>query len=131
MSGDTDDTVYVVAFSEDGRFLMVYNPKRKGWEMPGGHVREGEGREDAVIRECLEESGYPVDIAAMRDLGYCRVFAAMVCGPRREGCEMRSELFDDLPSELAFSRDEYLMVVPWAEDALVERGYLTRKRTPI
>ena len=34
MNGDTDDTIYTIAF-KDGLFLMVWNPKRKGWEMPG------------------------------------------------------------------------------------------------
>ena len=28
---DTSRSVYAVAF-KDGRFLMVYNPKRKGWD---------------------------------------------------------------------------------------------------
>ena len=41
MNGDTDRTAYTVAFGPEG-FLMVFNPKRNGWEMPGGHIREGE-----------------------------------------------------------------------------------------
>ena len=63
MSQDTDDTIYTVGFSDEG-FLMVYNPKRKGWEMPGGHVREGEDREDAAVREFLEEFGVDVKVGA-------------------------------------------------------------------
>jgi len=131
MSQDTDSTAYVVAFSPDGRFLMVYNPKRRGWEMPGGHVRAGESEKDAAVRECIEESGYPVTIVAETDLGYCKAFAGIIDGGCSDCAEMESRLFDEIPSELAFSREEYETVVPWAEDALVKSGHLTRKRTPI
>ena len=34
-------TAYAIAFDGD-RFLMVWHNKRNGWEMPGGHVEEGE-----------------------------------------------------------------------------------------
>jgi 8-oxo-dGTP diphosphatase len=129
MSQDTDDTVYTVVFSDKG-FLMVYNPKRSGWEMPGGHVREGEDREDAAVREFREEAGYTVRIAAIRDLGYCRVFAGIVEG-EKQPCEMDAEFFTELPDTLAFEREEYEDVVPWAKNALIEMGYLTRKRTSI
>ena len=130
MSQDTDSTAYVVAFSPDGRFLMVYNPKRKGWEMPGGHVRTGESEADAAVRECLEESGYSVTVYAEMDLGYCKAFAGIVTGPSGNGAEMESRFFDEIPAELAFSREEYETVIPWAEKALTESGHLTRKRTP-
>ena len=48
-------TVYGVGFSSD-RFLMVFNPKREGWEMPGGHVEENESDEEAVRRELQEHA---------------------------------------------------------------------------
>ena len=59
MNGDTDDTIYTIAF-KDGLFLMVWNPKRKGWEMPGGHVKTGETRIEGAKREFEEESGWTV-----------------------------------------------------------------------
>ena len=31
------------------------------WEIPGGRVEEGEAAESAIIRECLEETGYRLD----------------------------------------------------------------------
>ena len=110
---DTDETVYTVAFM-DGRFLMVWNPKRKGWEMPGGHVKSGETLEEGAVREFAEEAGYSVRIVKMRDLGYCHVFAA-VLGEKLPGApEMRVELFGEIPDELFFDRAEYEDVVPWA-----------------
>lgn len=61
MRGDTDDSAYTVAFG-DGGFLMVFNPRRGGWEMPGGHIREGETAEEGARREFMEEAGYLMDI---------------------------------------------------------------------
>ncbi len=115
MSGpeDTDDTIYTVAF-RDGMFLMVWNAARGGWEMPGGHVRKGETREDGARREFEEESGWSVDIVGIRDLGHCRVCAGVLRGPPRPGHEMRARLFSELPGELSFPREEYMDTVPWA-----------------
>ncbi|MGI5964704.1 MAG: NUDIX domain-containing protein [Candidatus Methanomethylophilaceae archaeon] len=106
-------TVYTVAFS-DGKYLMVYNRKRKGWEMPGGKAEAGESVKEAAEREFLEESGYGIEIVAVRDLGYCDVCAA-VLGEKISGGEMESRLFSELPEVLSFPRDEYLDVIPWAE----------------
>jgi 8-oxo-dGTP pyrophosphatase MutT (NUDIX family) len=39
-----------------GRVLLVRHPRR-GWEMPGGQVENGEGVEAAALREIAEESG--------------------------------------------------------------------------
>ena len=41
---------------KDGLVLLVRNPKR-GWEIPGGTVEQGETITDALKREILEESG--------------------------------------------------------------------------
>ena len=41
---------------KDGLVLLIRNPKR-GWEMPGGTVEQGETVTDALKREVYEESG--------------------------------------------------------------------------
>jgi 8-oxo-dGTP diphosphatase len=48
--------VYSIAFVGE-KFVMVFNPKRDGWEMPGGHIEEGESAEQAAVREVREECG--------------------------------------------------------------------------
>lgn len=109
-------TAYCVAI-KDGKFLMVRNPKRNGWEMPGGKIEEGETVEEAAKRECLEESGYEVEVVAKRNIGYCDV-CACVLKERVADCEMESQLFEELPSELSFDTDEYESVIAWAKESM-------------
>jgi 8-oxo-dGTP diphosphatase len=47
-----------------GRVLMVESPKR-GWEIPGGQVEEGESLIDAFVREVLEETGITIRVGAL------------------------------------------------------------------
>ncbi len=110
-------TSYAVAFREDGRFMMVYHPRRKGWEMPGGKVESGESSADAAVRECLEESGYEVKVIAEKDIGYCDVCAVKVLEKVSDG-EIESSFFDSIPDELSFDRAEYETVIPWARSEI-------------
>ena len=108
--------VYSIAI-RDGEFLMVYNPKRNGWEMPGGRIERGETVEEAASREFLEESGYDVDIIGRMSIGYCDVCACTL-GEKIGDGEMKSGFFRTLPSDLAFDTDEYIMVIDWARSLL-------------
>lgn len=117
-------TCYSVAFEGD-RFLMVWHRRRKGWEMPGGHIIPGETPWDAAAREYREESGYTIEIVAVRDIGTCYVCAAVLGEKVFDKCEMESELFSELPGELSFDRAEYLDTVEWARKAV--REYLSRR----
>jgi len=106
------NTVYTIAF--DGHdFLMVYNPKRKGWEMPGGSMEDNENAADAAFREYLEESGHEISVIAVKATDDCYVCAAALGAKIRDG-EFISALFTELPDELAFDRSEYDEVIEWA-----------------
>ena len=48
-------------FDRRGQVLLAEHPER-GWEIPGGHVEEGESALEAAKRECLEEAGVEVEI---------------------------------------------------------------------
>lgn len=110
------DTVYTVAF-KDGKFLMVFNAERDGWEMPGGKIEEGEDVKDAAEREFLEESGYDIDIVSVRALSHCWVCSAHLKNKSKDS-EMESRLFGSLPDKLFFDREEYDEVIPWALEEL-------------
>lgn len=110
-------TAYAVAFSDDC-FLMVWHKERMGWEMPGGHVEPGETSEEAVKREFMEESGYSIEVVSTMDIGHCDVCAAVILDKVSNECEMKSSLFQKLPSELSFDRKEYEFTVPWAKSEI-------------
>lgn len=57
-----------VVLNERNEVLLIKGPRR-GWEMPGGQVEEGESLKDAAIRETKEESGIDVEIVK-----FCGVF---------------------------------------------------------
>lgn len=113
-------TSYAIAFDGD-RFLMVWHPRRNGWEMPGGHVEDGETSAEAAVREFREEAGYDIEVVEVRDIGYCDVCAAVLKDKVADQCEMKSELFSELPEKLSFDRTEYEDTVPWARSAVLSR----------
>ena len=57
-----------IVINEHQEILLIKGPRR-GWEMPGGQVEEGESLKDAAIRETKEESGIDVEIES-----FCGVF---------------------------------------------------------
>ncbi|MGI6009676.1 MAG: NUDIX hydrolase [Methanomethylophilus sp.] len=122
MSPDTNVTAYAVAFCRKG-FLMVRNPKRGGWEMPGGHVRAGETPAEGAAREFFEESGFRIRVFETRDLGHCYVCSAVIADEPVDGNhEMEHAFFTELPEELSFAREEYLDTIPWALKSLRAKG---------
>jgi 8-oxo-dGTP diphosphatase len=58
----------------DGRVLLAQRPKGKAleglWEFPGGKVDAGEGPEDALIRELLEELSVTVKADCLAPLTF-------------------------------------------------------------
>ncbi|AGB05328.1 ADP-ribose pyrophosphatase [Aciduliprofundum sp. MAR08-339] len=98
--------IVVVVPVRDGKFLMVYNPKR-GWEFPGGKVEENESPEAAAVREAWEEAGLVLENMRIVEEGSDMiVFAADVKDIK--GGEMEYALFSKLPEKLAFPREESL-----------------------
>jgi 8-oxo-dGTP pyrophosphatase MutT (NUDIX family) len=108
--------VYAIGFKGD-RFLMVNNPKRGGWEMPGGKVEEGEDPKDASVREFREEAGVLFLPVGCIDYEGGLVFSGEVINDDGKG-EMRWQLFKELPQELAFPAVEYEAQLRWARDAI-------------
>jgi 8-oxo-dGTP diphosphatase len=57
-----------IVVNDQNQVLLIKGPRR-GWEMPGGQVEEGESLKDAAIRETKEETGIDVEI-----LRFCGLF---------------------------------------------------------
>ncbi len=57
-----------IVINEQREILLIKGPRR-GWEMPGGQVEEGESLKEAAIRETKEETGIDID-----GLKFCGIF---------------------------------------------------------
>ena len=51
----------VCVIEHDGEFLVLWQPHRPGWSLPGGLLGRGEDPADAVRREVREEVGLDID----------------------------------------------------------------------
>lgn len=65
-----------IVLNDKGELLLIKGPRR-GWEMPGGQVEEGESLADAAIRETKEESG--IDIEVVKFCGIYQNVAKSIC----------------------------------------------------
>ena len=58
--------VKAVIKNKEGKVLFLQrNPKKSGvdnWDLPGGLIEKGEGEEEALKRECLEELGVEIEV---------------------------------------------------------------------
>ena len=110
--GYCDDSLYtrvVCVCRYQDKYVFCYNKKRKGWEIPGGHIEEGETQQEAAKREIYEEVGAtkikvePISVYKINSfalLGYCEI---LEMGKLPEEYEMSEILFaDDLPVNLTY-----------------------------
>jgi len=59
----TKESVTVVVFNDDlSKILLQKREDFRIWGLPAGGIEPGEAREEAGIRETLEETGYHIDI---------------------------------------------------------------------
>lgn len=57
-----------IVLNDQNELLLIKGPRR-GWEMPGGQVEEGESLKEAAIRETFEESGIEIEVTK-----FCGIF---------------------------------------------------------
>lgn len=91
------------------KFVFSYKKKRNGWEIPGGHIEEGETWKEAAKREMYEETGatkiklepicvYKISTFAL--LCFCEILEIEELS---QEFEMEKIIFsDDLPENLTF-----------------------------
>ena len=78
-----------IVVNDRNEVLLIKGPKR-GWEMPGGQVEEGESLREAAIRETKEESG--IDIEVTKFCGIFQNVGASICNALFLGKPVGGEL---------------------------------------
>lgn len=84
-----------IVLNEQKELLLIKGPRR-GWEMPGGQVEEGESLKDAAIRETKEETG--IDIEVLKFCGVYQNVSDSICNTLFLGKPNGGELTTSLES---------------------------------
>jgi 8-oxo-dGTP diphosphatase len=105
-------TAAAVVLNKDNKILLLKGPKR-GWEIPGGHVEEGESLSSAAIRETKEETG--IDIEIIKFCGIFQNVKGSVCNTLFLGRSMGGEFRTSNESlEIGyFSIEEAFNMITW------------------
>jgi 8-oxo-dGTP diphosphatase len=101
-----------IVLNDKNELLLIKGPRR-GWEMPGGQVEEGESLTDAVVRETKEESG--IDIEVIKFCGIFQNIEGSICNTLFLGKPVGGELTTS-PESLEvgfFPLEEALEMVTW------------------
>lgn len=59
----------VCAIEHDGMLLMLRQPHRHGWTLPGGLLERGETAAEAVVRELREETHLDIEVGVPLTVG--------------------------------------------------------------
>ena len=106
---EKDYTRVVCVCKYKDKFVFSYNKKRKGWEIPGGHIEEGESWQEAAKREMYEETGAtsinvePICVYKISTFGllcFCEIEKMEKLPEEYEMSEIL--LSDKLPNDLTF-----------------------------
>lgn len=68
-------TAFAFAFQEDR--MLLTRLKKRGWDIPGGHIEGDESPEQAAVRETMEEAGVLVEPAQLIGIQELEVFGPL------------------------------------------------------
>ena len=111
---DSRLTYSVISARYLGKWIFVRHVMKDTWEIPGGHIEDGESSDEAAGRELIEETGalmfdlqcvatYSVTINGIT--GWGRLFFAEVeeTGPIRDISEIEEIIFrTEIPGKLTY-----------------------------
>lgn len=90
------------------KYIFSYNKKRKGWEIPGGHIEDGETWQEAAKREMYEETGAtkieltPICVYKINSYGLLCFCKILELGKLPESEISETKLSEDLPDYLTY-----------------------------
>ena len=103
-----------------GKVVVVEHPER-GWEIPGGHLEEGESPEKALLRELKEETGLDGNITHWNKEYYPKGWVAHVVTDTSEPQEWKVnddkvrlvKWWDEIPPLIEWTREEFADLTDW------------------
>jgi mutator protein MutT len=133
------DIVAAVIVSKDGKiFQGKKNPKMGGvyadcWHIPGGGIKDGETKEQALIREIKEETGIDISkykVALIDDVGEGESEKTLEENEENVLCKMKFfvykiEINDKLATEIKISLDDDLAEYVWTDIPELKNKKLT------
>ena len=113
---EKDLTRVVCVARLDGKWVLCKHKKRDTWELPGGHIEEGESWLDAAKREMFEETGAteivasPVCLYSISTFGMlCFVEIKQIESVPKEFEIEKIGLFDKLPNNLTYPENHTVL----------------------
>lgn len=103
-----------------GKVVFVEHPER-GWEIPGGHLEEGETPDKALLRELKEETGLEGIILHWNKEYYPKGWVAHVVTHPTESQEWNVnddnvrlvKWWDEIPPLREWTREEFTDLTEW------------------
>ncbi len=113
----TSSDEHGTSLQDGGHVVFVRHPER-GWEIPGGHLNDGESPETALCREILEETGLQVTIKTWNKTYYPEGWVASVVTDAKPSSQ-RWEVDDSKVEEIGWW-SEVPPVVKWTKQEFID-----------
>ena len=121
----TSSDEHGASLQDGGHVVFVRHPER-GWEIPGGHLNDGESPETALRREILEETGLQVTIKTWNKTYYPEGWVASVVTDAKPSSK-RWEVDDskveeigwwsEVPPVIMWTKQEFIDLDEWCQNS--------------
>ena len=104
----------VVIVRRGGRTLLVFNRRKRHWELPGGGMDPGETARACAVRELGEESGMACDSGALRFFGGMAVVVGATAG-RDARLEYGGIFLAEADRDPRFTPTDEIAAITWCQ----------------